>query len=249
MGSTFWSDVDRLTVPYHKILHRDHGTEVVTLDGLIQQLRSAVQVGMEVGRSSSAFGSRPTIDAGAQDLLLEVTGQAREALSAAIGRKAPVGMPESHIRKWAAVVNETTMVRVSEKAQYPDSLVDKWRQAGVAHSATYVQFVELPAWRMVRYWVDRIEGFFFPPETVEIKAACPVCEERWVHRVKEGETVQSPAMLFVRVDGDITEAKCVACGSRWNPSQFEWLARAVGATPVPEIAHAMSVVQEKMEER
>lgn len=236
--STFWSDIDRLTSANHKIVHRDEGTEVLTSNGLIQQLRDAVAEGMEGGGSSSSFGSRPPIDASAKDLLREISGQAQVALRAATGLPAPLGLAEKHIRLWAAAVNESTMVEIITRRQYPDHVVDDWYKRGVQdkHRAVTKDPMQLEAWRLVKHWIGRIEGFFYPPDTREIKAACPVCDERWVYREKDGQTVQSPAMMFVRDEGEITHATCMACGLKWLPAQFEWLAQAVGAKPIPELA-------------
>jgi hypothetical protein len=236
--STFWSDVDRLTTANHRIVQRDHGTEILTSDGLLTQLRRAVVQGMEPGGSSS-FGSRPPIDAGAQDLLREISGQARVALQAATGQPAPFGVAEKHVRLWAAAVNESTMVTVYARRQVPDEVVDRWLKDGVTDELAVVKEpLQLSAWRLVKHWIDRIEGFFYPPDTREIKAACPVCDERWVYREKDGQTVQTPAMMFIRVEGEVTEARCFACGLKWFPAQFEWLAQQIGAKPVPELEAA-----------
>lgn len=236
--STFWGDVDRLTTATHKIVHRDRGTEVLTGTGLIQQLRDAVQQGSEGIGGSAAFGSRPPIDSAAQDLLREIGGQARSVLQSATGLTAPVGLAERHIRLWAAAVNESTMVTIVARRQVPDRVVDAWYRADpkTTKRAVFKEPIQMDARHLVKHWIGRIEGFFYPPDTREIKAPCPACDERWIHREKDGQTVQSPAMVFVRVVGEITEARCLACGVRWSPAQFEWLAQAVGARPLPELA-------------
>lgn len=235
--STFWSDIDRLTSANHKIVHREKGTEVLTSSGLLQQLRDAVAHGMEVGGSSSSFGSRPTINASAEDLLREIGGQARVALAAATGLPAPIGTAEKHIRLWAAAVNESTRVSIIERRQVPDRVVDEWYRKGVQgdYRAVVKESRELSARSLVSHWIERIEGFFFPPDTREIQAECPACDERYIYREKDGQTVQTPAMAFVREEGEIVNAKCFACGATWHPSQFEWLAQAVGAKPLPEL--------------
>lgn len=241
--STFWSDIDRLTSANHKIVHRDKGTEVLSSSGLIQQLREAVAEGREGGGASSAFGSRPPIDASAQDLFIEITGQAREAHEAALGRSTALKAPESHIRLWASSVNETTMVTVTMRRQHSDEKVDEWRRAKLDTPAVYTELLQLEAWRLVKHWIGRVEGFFYPPDTREIKAACPVCEERWVYREKDGQTVQSPALMFVRAEGDITHATCVACSRKWSPDQFDWLASAIGAIADEKALSEMGIIR------
>lgn len=236
--STYWSDIDKLTTATHKIIHRDHGTEVLTAPGLIQQLREAVQQGTETGGGSASFGSRPPIDSGAQDLLREVSGQARAVLRAATGQEPRLAAAETHIRLWGAAVNESTMVTVYTRRQVPDRVVDGWYKEDpeTTRRAVYKQPQQMEAWRLVKHWIARIEGFFFPAETREIKAPCPVCDTRWVYRDRDGETVQSPALVFARdKNGDTTDARCLSCGLRWLPAKFEWLAKAVGARPLPEL--------------
>lgn len=243
--STFWSDIDRLTSANHKIVHREKGTEVLTSAGLIQQLREAVAEGMEGGGSSSAFGSRPPIDATAKDLLREIGGQAQVALKAATGLPAPFGSPEKHIRLWGAAVNESTMVEIISRRQVPDRVVDEWYRKGEQdkYRAVVKEPQQLEAWRLVKHWIGRIEGFFYPPDTREIKAACPVCDERWLYREKDGQTIQSPVMMFVREEGEITHATCLACGLRWLPAQFDWLAGAIGAIADEKALAEMGVVR------
>lgn len=247
--STFWQDVDRLTTANHKIVHRERGTEVLTTHGLIQQLRSAIEQGREAGGASSSFGSRPPIDAGAADLLREIGGQARVALQAATGQPAPFGGPEKHIRLWAAAVNESTPVTVFFRRQVPDRVVDQWIRDGVSDRvAVSKEPTLLTAKKLVKHWIDRIEGFFYPPDTREIKAPCPICDERFVYREKDGETVQSSALTFVREGGEIVDARCAACGLRWAPTQFEWLAKAIGATADVKALREMGVVLDTPEE-
>lgn len=235
--STFWSDIDKLTTATHKIIHRDHGTEVLTSTGLIQQLREAVEAGREGGAGSASFGSRPPIDATAKDLLREIGGQARAALWDATGNMPPVGRAETHIRLWAAAVNESTLVSISTRQQVSDRVVDDWYRRGVQdqHRAVYRRLDQMSARRLVQHWISRIEGFFYPPDMFEIPANCPSCDARHVHRDKDGQTVQTSALKFVREDGDVVEARCLACGLTWLPAQFEWLAKAVGARPLPEL--------------
>jgi hypothetical protein len=241
--STFWSDIDRLTSANHKIVHRDKGTEVLTSSGLIQQLRDAVATGLEVGGSSSAFGSRPTIDTAAQDLLLEIGDQARKLLQRATGLASPIGQAERHIRLWAAAVRESELVEVELRKQVPTDRLELWLAADPRNRAVYTETSRMEAWRLVKHWIGRVEGFFYPPDTREIKAACPICEERWVHRQKDGQTIQSPALMFVREEGEITHACCMACGRKWSPTQFDWLAGAIGAIADEKALEEMGVVR------
>lgn len=233
---SFRENVDKLTSANHRFIDTDDGKKLVTSSGLLTQLREAVSGGIEGGMSSS-FGSRPPIAANALDLADEIDAQARDALRAATG-KVPFGRAEKHIRLWFAAVNESTMVDVRSRRQHPDEMVDGWRKAGRDDPAVWYELDQMPAHTLARVWVDRIETLFNPPQTREIQGPCPACDERYVDRVKDGSVVRSSAMSFMRDEnGRATEARCAACGAKWLPDQFEWLARAVGAAPLPELRH------------
>jgi len=234
---TFMDSIDRLTIETHIFIDRDDGKHLVKRPGLLPQLREAVFVGMETGGGAGGRGSRPPIDAAARDLLTEIERQVAEALVAATKRPLPYGHAENYVRLWAAAADESTMVTLRTSQQHPDELVDAWRKAKNPASAVYFKIDFLPAWRVAARWVDSIEAFFNPPSTREIQGACPACEETHVHRVKDGATVQSAALTFLRNEaGDATEARCAACKAVWYPAQFEWLARQIGAKPILELA-------------
>lgn len=235
--TSFRENVDKLTTAHHTFVDTDDGKTLVTANSLLTQLREAVSLGLE-GGGSSQFGSRPTIDATALDLANEIDAQAADALRAATGN-VPFGRAERHIRLWFAAVNESTMVDVRYRRQHPDELVDAWRKAGRDDPAVWYELDQLPASALARQWVERIEALLTPPQKREIPGKCPACDESHVLRVKDGETIRSTAMAFLRDrEGRTTEARCAACGARWLPAQFEWLARAVNARPLPELQHA-----------
>jgi hypothetical protein len=241
--TTFREDVDKLTSAFHEFIDTDDGKRLVTFDSLLTQLREAVSLGLE-GGGSSQFGSRMTIAPNALDLANEIDAQAREALLAATGTT-PFGRAERHIRLWFAAVNESTMVEVRYRRQHPDELVDAWRKQGRDDPAVWYELDTLPAYALARQWVSRIEALLTPPQTREIPGKCPACDESHVHRVRDGETIRSTAMAFLRDEqGRTTEARCAACGARWLPTQFEWLARAVNAKPLPELQHAGEQISE-----
>jgi len=233
---TFMDNIDRLTIETHIFIDRDDGKHLVKRPGLLPQLREAIFVGMETGGGSSGLTSRPPIDAGARDLLTEIERQVSEALIASTKQPLPYGHVENYVRLWAAAADESTMVTLRTSQQHPDELVDVWRKDKNPAAAVYFKIDQLPAWRVAQRWVDQIEAFFNPPSTREIQGACPACEETHVRRVKDGVTVQSAALSFLRNEaGDATEARCAACKAVWYPAQFEWLARQIGAAPLPEL--------------
>src|SRR6185437_9008675 len=96
---------------------------------------------------------------------------------------------------------------------------------------------------LAQTWVDRIDHFFNPPRDGEIAGKCPACDETHAYRTKDGETVQSAALSFVRdEEGNSKAARCAACGTQWLPSQFDWLLStlakddaAANSKPIPTI--------------
>lgn len=240
---TFLESIDLLTVDQHTYVDTDEGKKLVTRVALLAQLRAAVVQGMESVGGSASFGSRPPIDGGAHDLLAEIERQVTESLRVVDSRPTPLGTVEEHVRRWFAATAEDRMYSVTVKHQHSDELTMKWYTEYVARgrtgsnrSAVYFEVVDLPAWMLAQRWVDQVELFFNPPSTREIKGPCPSCETEKMHRTKDGQTIQTRALAFIRDDqGRTIEARCSACGAVWYPFQFEWLAKAIGAKPLPEL--------------
>lgn len=80
-------------------------------------------------------------------------------------------------------------------------------------------------------WERRIEDLLSPPSVAEIDAPCVSCGVRDVPREGPDGVVLVRALRFIRdrVTNETLEARCVACGESWAPSQFLWLARAIAA--------------------
>lgn len=231
MSPTFLENVDLLSTPTHTFVDTDEGKKLVTQIGLLTQLREAAIQGMESGGSSSAFGSRPPLDAGAHDTFEDIKRQIKEAL-AEVAIVPRVATAETLVRRWYAATDEHRMHNITEARMHSETEM----RTGKHWKAAYQQPVQLAAWRLAQRWVDRIETFFNPPETREIQGPCPACEIEFIHRVKDGQEIQTRTLAFVRdKDGRATEARCAACGNRWTPDLFEWLAAAVGATKLPEL--------------
>jgi len=240
--NTFMDNIDRLTIDTHVYIDRDDGKQLVTRPGLLPQLREAVATGLESTAGSSAFGSRPPIAPAARDLLTEIERQAWEAYRDALAPKAAPVLPvESVVRGWAAVAGGSKMVTVRISHQEPDDLVDRWRREHLWAKAVNYKVEFLPAERVASRWVEQIDGLFNPPSTWEIQGACPSCEATHTLRTSGGVTTRSRAMAFLRDEsGKTVEARCAACGAVWYPFQFEWLAKAVGAKPLPELQEKIS---------
>lgn len=237
---TFLDLIEQLTAPHSRTV----GDITQTVDGLLQQLREAIFLGLETGGTGSAFGSRMPLDASSADLLDEIDRQAAEALAAVSHAPTPLGTTESYVRLWAGQTTEGKLFTVTTRqtVNHPEQYIANFIAAnpGKPYPATVFSApIELSAMRLAQSWVDRIEDLFDPPSTREIRAACPACDARYVQKVKDGQHVRSAALNFARDrEGRTTAAKCSACGVSWAPPQFEWLARHIGAKPLPELVES-----------
>lgn len=239
---TFRDLLDRLTKEGHDWVSTDAGKVLAKRQGLLPQLRTAVFAGMENTGGSSAFGSKPPLDAAAIDLLDEITDQAAQVLAIVDPHPTPFGTAEHYVRLWAAQTTETKRFTLKVKSFAPGFVYDKEHPR--RNAMTYVD-QEHSALELLRRWTERIEDFFNPPSSREIAAACPTCEVRYVHRLKDGQWIQVSALNILRdrTTGEPAEAKCGACGVSWAPSQFGFLAELVGATAADPIVE--KAVKEK----
>jgi DNA-directed RNA polymerase subunit RPC12/RpoP len=229
--STFLDLVHRLTRETPGYVLREDHMEIRLRGGLLEQLRQAMFGGMEGTGGSSSFGSKPPIDTGALDLLNEITDQATVVLAAVTGKPTPYGQAEEYVREWSDNTSEDKSFVVTSRST-------------TINGAIFDERFEYTAFHLAKRWVQRIEDFFEPPRTREVKAPCPSCGHRYVYRVKDGEVIQSPA-VHIRLDRDTglsIDARCSNCGAEWPRSKFEVLAKLVGANPVPELANDMPVI-------
>jgi len=239
---TFLTLVDRLTKPHPEALARDHGTEIQTVDGLLQQLRGAIFLGLETGGAGAAFGSRLPLDATATDLLEEIDRQAAEVLMAVQQGPTPYGTTEAYVRRWAGQTTEGKLFTVTVRQTVDNP--EEYYRTHPGKPTVFSGMVQYTAMQLVQSWVDRIEDLFNPPSTREIRANCPACDARYVFKVKDGHHQQSAALNFVRdSEGRTLAAKCSACSASWGPPQFEWLARHIGAKPLPELSTTAGIIE------
>lgn len=235
---TFLDLVQRLTAPHQKTI----GEHTQTVDGLLQQLREAIFVGMETGGTGSAFGSRMPLDASSADLLEEIDRQAAEVLAAVQPHTpTPLGTTEAYVRLWAGQTTEGKLFTVTVRQAVPNAyrVVKDAIEAGAKKIPPTVESVrkQYSAYQLAASWAERIDDLFNPPSTREIKAPCPSCDAEYVHRVKDGQHLRSAALNFVRDRQMRTvAAKCSNCPAQWVPSQFDWLAGALGISVADMLA-------------
>jgi hypothetical protein len=217
--SEFHNMIDKLTKNTSEFILRDDGLKKHHGDGLLQQLREAVFIGMS-DSGGSAMGSRPPIAAAALDLLNEITEQAAEVLAAIDPHPTPYGEAEKYVRLWSAQVIDTTKVTVTRREGDKDS-------DGVEFVRTVTD--HLTAMELVQAWISGIENYFDPPRTSAIPNPCPRCDARYFYKKKDGENIRSAALNLIKdSSGRTTEARCSHCAASWSPPQFIYLAHILG---------------------
>lgn len=199
-------DVERLTRTHLAAIETDEGTEYHQVQSLLSQLHDAVMGGMESTGGGGTNQPKIPIAADALDLYMEIDHQISEAWAAAFKRVPGVSKPESLLAEWAAWAQ-------------PDTMVETPTWASTAADA-------------VRFWEQRIEGFFDPPRTAEIDAACPEseCGQRYAFRNSDGEEIRKSALVFTRSrrTGHTINAQCIVCGRVWQRSEMERFAALIG---------------------
>lgn len=196
-------DVETLTREHKVAVTTDEGIEFHSVPSLLSQLRDAVFGGMEATGGSSMKASLPISEA-ALDLYMVIDREISEAWVGAFQRVPGKEKPEVLLAQWASWADPDTAVTAGPRDWYASDLVNKWE--------------------------TQIREFFDPPRTAEINVPCPSCEEQYVYGVSAGEEVRSAALRFNRSrdTGQTLDARCLACGMVWLPSQFERLAAVIG---------------------
>jgi hypothetical protein len=220
--------IDHLTKDGHEWISTDEGKKLADRQGLLPQLRAAIFGGMENTGGASSFASKPPLDAAAIDLLEEITDQASQVLAAVSHMPTPYGHAEHYVSLWAAQATESQRFTVHVRIPIPNFVYDRAKPDRPSVTTATEQYTAL---ELLRRWSERCEDFFNPPSTREIPAPCPACGSRYVHRVKDGETIRSASLNILRSrdKGTPTEARCAVCGASWAPAQFGFLATLVGA--------------------
>lgn len=213
--SDFYNLVERLTREHRVAVTTDNGVVFATEDGLLQQLRDAVfgDGGKNGGTSNKA---KLPMNAPALDLLTLLDRQVAEVWAATTGRVPGTERTETLLVQWAGTVRPEMLAVISSPETVGGKVI--WTKAEFAPQA------------LLEKWERQILDLFDPPRTAEIFGPCVSCGESEVWRTSDGEPVRKTAMVFVRdrITGDSTEARCQVCGVSWLPSQFLFLAEAMG---------------------
>lgn len=234
-------DVQMLTSPHKKTIHTIDGIEIHERPGLLAQLRDAVFGGMERTGGSPSSKAKLPISEAAVDLFELIDQQVAEAWVAEFNRPPSTDRTERLLTEWAAAVRDDIVIVVTRPEQHY-----RWDESRNCKMPFVIRVREeyTPA-ALVRKWVSAIEDFLDPERTAGIKAPCLQCGASKIPRYRDGETVMSDAMVFRR-DGDTGEtldARCLNCGAVWPPSQFDFLAQALGL----KLPSEMSEVDETVE--
>ena len=207
----------KLTREHPVTVHTDDGPRFIRVQGLLQQLRDEVFGGSDTGTVAGNKSKLP-LNAPALDLYTLIDRQVAEVWGAAFNRVPNADRAERLLVEWAAYIGQETIVRYSSPETIRTPL-----------ETVIWTFDECTALNLLRRWVRAIDELFNPPRTAEIKAACIQCGEREVRRPRDGEWISQTALVFIRdrETGDSTEARCMACGASWLPSQFMYLAEKI----------------------
>lgn len=215
-------DVEKLSREHKTAVNTDEGIEFHSVPSLISQLRGAIFGGMETTGGTSKPQSKLPISAAALDIYMQIDREITAAWVDAFQKVPDASQPEALLAQWGAWADPSTIVTVGTRTYYaPDA---------------------------VNLWEDRITDFFDPPRMAEINAECPMpeCGERYVYTLVDGEEVRSSSMRFhrSRTTGQTLDARCLACGNVWQPSQFDRLAALLGI----DVEKAKSDHAERMSE-
>lgn len=243
---TLLSSIELLTTEHRTVAHTIDGPEFHIRPALLTQLREAIFGGMEATGGSSMKSKLPISDA-ALDLYQLIDRQIAEAWAQAHDVPPSTDRPDALVAQWSALVGEEDIITVTHPEQHERWDDDKGRNVPfVVHARQ-----EYKAAAIAERWVQQIEEFFDPPRPAEIPAPCVICGERYVERRKDGETIRSSAMVFIRdrATGETRRAECQACGRAWSPDMFDWLGQSLGIDVEAKRAEhlAMSEAAEKME--
>lgn len=216
---TLSDNINSLTEQHPTIVYLEEGdAQVVSQPALLATLREAIFGGMERTGGSGMKASLP-ISEGALDLYQLIDHQIAEAWAARFNRPPSADKPEVLLAEWANGIDPEVSVIVTRPEQ------------GERDGRTYVIHAraEYTAETLAARWVQQIVDFFNPPRTAEISAPCFVCDARWVHRKRDGELIQTSALVFRRErdTGETVAAECLACGTQWTPSQFLYMAQQI----------------------
>lgn len=227
MSDAMHETIDRLTQSHKKIIDTIDGYEIHEQASLLEQLRDAIFGGMEKTGGSSSKAKLPVSEA-AVDLYTLIDCQISEAWAGTHKRVPSSDQPEQLLVEWSMAVQENAVVVVTRPEQY-----EKWDEGKRRMVPFVVRAREeyLPA-DLAHRWSTMIEDFLNPEKTAGIKAPCLQCGATKVPRRKDGETVMSDALVFRRDrdTGRTLDARCLNCGVIWPPSQFGFLAEAIGIT-------------------
>jgi len=230
--------VERLTREHKKIVHTVDGIVTHDSPALLEQLHDAIFGGMEKTGGAGSKAKLPISEAAA-DLYQMIDDQIAEVWAAVMGRiPSPLAGPERLVSEWAALVRDDQIVtvHVREEIQGYDEMTRDWSEEQKrAKPRTIKVRSEYTPVKLAQRWIDQIEDFLNPERTAGIKAPCIQCGERKITQWREGQSIQSDALVFRRdkEDGRTLDARCLACGRVWAPSQFGWLAEQLGLEQKP----------------
>lgn len=228
---SFTQLVDMLTSEHPEWVQTDQGSTLVMQNGLLERIREAVFGGASGGGGAQGKAKLP-LDATALDILEQIDKEAAEALVILTKKPVPYGHTEAYVRLWSAGVDENDILTITVRETLAED-IDPDIQPRVFDAKR-----ETTAYALVSGWVEKIESYFDPAKNVPVPASCPLpeCEQRFVYRRSDGQTVRMDALSIqiARENGKIFGASCAACGHHWAVAEIPRLATLCGFTPEAE---------------
>jgi hypothetical protein len=77
--------------------------------------------------------------------------------------------------------------------------------------------------KLTTAWTNSIVELLNPEPSIEIKGACPECQEAHSWSLVDGEYLRNAALIAT-----VTAANCRACGATWARQEFQALAARIG---------------------
>ncbi|WP_308491041.1 DUF7341 domain-containing protein [Microbacterium terrisoli] len=200
------TDVEVLTRTHKRGIHTIDGFEVHSEPSLISQLREAIFGSGVADNSGRGHRSKLPLQAAALDLYTDIDTEITVCWAEQFELVPGPERLEQMLARWAAKIDDDTIVTVNGRDMYAKDAVKGWEQ--------------------------RIRDYFDPPRMAEIQSPCVSCGERYVYRWVDGENVRSSALGFRRDrdTGETLDARCAACGVVWTPAQFKFLAEQIAKT-------------------
>lgn len=178
-------------------------------DAMVQRVQELID--HREARHAEAIEARRVIETSLPSLLDQVLDAVESSTSTggapSVGAsRSPIGLAAS------ALIHEIERTVGWQRDQPLADVVRAW---------AYSEAVDL-----IEQWAVTARGIVEPSRTAEARAACPVCGNRWVWAIEDGERVRRAA-ISINLSAGIAVCLVQACGTTWDRAHFPLLAAAL----------------------